>query len=223
MPGAVAPIAPRAKIKSTRISPLQVHRTSQHSLRDGFNGVLRARPGDRAFCLRPRRDAKHHRQVDISVGISGPHDFAVRKTRARQSRISRPSHPAPNTRDDREAPSLEGRGIGESVHLICPTRQAKRLRHDGTTGKSGAAMEIVSSDCVTPVPIPSSLRERNCAHRWRCEPCGALAPLGEPRRMTGHRSCHASLEAYTSATHPSRRRFAPPQDDVTSQAASLEG
>ena len=29
-------------------------------------------------CLRPRRDAKHHRQLGISVGIPGPHDFAVR-------------------------------------------------------------------------------------------------------------------------------------------------
>jgi hypothetical protein len=29
-------------------------------------------------CLRRLRDAKHHRKVDISVGISGPHDFAVR-------------------------------------------------------------------------------------------------------------------------------------------------
>ena len=33
-------------------------------------------------CHRHRRDAKHHRQLDASVGASGPHDFAVRKINA---------------------------------------------------------------------------------------------------------------------------------------------
>jgi hypothetical protein len=31
------------------------------------------------FCHHRRRDAKHHRQLDASVGASGPHDFAVRE------------------------------------------------------------------------------------------------------------------------------------------------
>jgi hypothetical protein len=30
-------------------------------------------------CHHRQRDAKHHRQLDASVGASGPHDFAVRK------------------------------------------------------------------------------------------------------------------------------------------------
>jgi hypothetical protein len=30
------------------------------------------------FCHHRRRDAKHHRQLDASVGASGPHGFAVR-------------------------------------------------------------------------------------------------------------------------------------------------
>ena len=34
------------------------------------------------FCHRRRRDAKHHRQLDASVGASGPHDFSVRKLSA---------------------------------------------------------------------------------------------------------------------------------------------
>jgi hypothetical protein len=34
-------------------------------------------------CHRRQRDAKHHRQLDASVEASGPHDFAVRFTRAR--------------------------------------------------------------------------------------------------------------------------------------------
>jgi hypothetical protein len=89
---------------------------------------------------------KHCRQLDAGVEASGPHDFAVRIDARRLRASTRPSHPAPNVRDDREAPLLEERGTAESVHLICPTRQAKRLRHDGTTGKSLGVREIVSSE-----------------------------------------------------------------------------
>jgi hypothetical protein len=35
-------------------------------------------------------------KLDISVEMSGPHDFVVHETRARQPRTSRPPHPAPN-------------------------------------------------------------------------------------------------------------------------------
>ena len=44
----VAPVAACATKKHRR-QQLQVHRNSRHSLRNGFNGVLRALPGDRAF------------------------------------------------------------------------------------------------------------------------------------------------------------------------------
>jgi len=45
---------------------------------NGFNGFLRARLGDRA--LLPPSPARKSHQLDISVGTSGPHDFAVRLT-----------------------------------------------------------------------------------------------------------------------------------------------
>src|SRR3982074_776820 len=54
--------------------------------RNGFNGFLRALPGDRAclppssadrFCLSPVGPTPL-RELDASVGASGPHDFAVR-------------------------------------------------------------------------------------------------------------------------------------------------
>src|SRR5580658_9715299 len=89
---------------------------------------------------------QHHRPVDTSVGVSGRHDFAVRETRSRQSRASRPSHPAPNVRDDRETPLLIGRGTGGKMPLICPTTQAKGLRHFNATGKSHGSRRILSSD-----------------------------------------------------------------------------
>src|SRR5579864_9160448 len=46
----------------------------------------------------------------------------------------RPSHPAPNTRDDREAPLLERRGTRGNLPVICPSSQAKlpaTFWHDG--------------------------------------------------------------------------------------------
>jgi len=50
---------------------------TRHSPRNGFNGFLRALPGDRA-CLPPSSAKVASRQLDASVGASGPHDFAVR-------------------------------------------------------------------------------------------------------------------------------------------------
>jgi hypothetical protein len=44
------------------------------------------------------------RQLDTSVGVSGPHDFAVRLKRVRLTRHQRPPHPALYVRDDRETP-----------------------------------------------------------------------------------------------------------------------
>ena len=75
------------------------------------------------FCHRRKRDAKHHRQLDASVGASGPHDFAVRRERhssgALFARLTlpRPSHPAANVRDDRETP-LYGCGMAVDVEVI---------------------------------------------------------------------------------------------------------
>src|ERR1700685_3843533 len=44
------------------------------------------------------------RQLDASVGASGPHDFAVRLSAVRQRHYQRPPHPALYVRDDRETP-----------------------------------------------------------------------------------------------------------------------
>jgi hypothetical protein len=111
MPGADAPAASRASEKSTRVSH---HRYSHHSgipRANGFNGFLRVLPGDRAYCLRHPWEALASQEFDISVGISGPRDFAVRRLVARLSTWPRPPHPAPNARDDRETPLSEERGM----------------------------------------------------------------------------------------------------------------
>ena len=64
---------------------------TRHSPRNGFNGFLRALPGDRA-CLPPSPAEVDFRELDASVGASGPHDFAVRIRR--RSSIAPPASTA---------------------------------------------------------------------------------------------------------------------------------
>jgi hypothetical protein len=60
-------------------------------------------------CHRHRRDAKHHRQLDASVGASGPHDFAVRKNALSSAAQLASIASQPYVRDDRETPLCVGR------------------------------------------------------------------------------------------------------------------
>jgi len=84
MPGAGAPAAARVVVVSTRVSHHEYAGNTRHSPRNGFNGFLRALPGDRA--LLPPSLTFRFRQLDTSVGVSGPHDFAVRIGIARLAR-----------------------------------------------------------------------------------------------------------------------------------------
>ena len=90
-------------------------RINRHSLRDGFNGFLRALPGDRAF-LPPspaRRETRLY-GLSLSVGRPGPHDFAVRLSHARPTCHPRPPHPRLAYRDDRpKRPSSSRRDARE--------------------------------------------------------------------------------------------------------------
>ena len=98
MPGArIAPAALCAKeVRAHKHSHHGHTGTTRHSPRNGFNGFLRALPGDRA-CLPPSQATmrKHRRRLDASVGASGPHDFAVRLRAARLQRqnVHRIPHP----------------------------------------------------------------------------------------------------------------------------------
>src|SRR6266481_3408491 len=108
MPGARRTRSLVCENKNTRVSHYRFARFTQHSLRNGFNGFLRALLGDRAL-LPPSPAEDFFRQLDASVGASGPHDFAVRKSAARprknlRSPLPHPPHPTPHVRDDREPP-----------------------------------------------------------------------------------------------------------------------
>ena len=84
MPGARCARSRVCSVESTRVSHHGHTGITRHSPRNGFNGFLRALPGDRA--LLPPSSAVSFRELDASVGASGPHDFAVRVGIARLAR-----------------------------------------------------------------------------------------------------------------------------------------
>jgi hypothetical protein len=84
------PLHPRSRVHLVVVKRTRVTTSTPESpgipARNGFNGFLRALPGDRAllppssadmFCLSPVGPTQL-RELDASVGASGPHDFAVR-------------------------------------------------------------------------------------------------------------------------------------------------
>ena len=74
------------------------------------------------------------RYADISTGMPGPHDFAVRLRRDRLSRPPRPPLPASTlVTIGRNVPLHRG-GMACSIVVICPTTQATSSRQTGTTG-----------------------------------------------------------------------------------------
>jgi hypothetical protein len=129
MPGADAPAAARAVVESTRVSHHGHTGNTRHSPRNGFNGFLRALPGDRAF-LPPSSAVA--RQLDTSVGASGPHDFAVR--RPHRSSGVQPTSTAsrPNVCDDRETP-LSRAGTSMDINLIWVGGEAEYFCTKGWT------------------------------------------------------------------------------------------
>ena len=87
MPGAQCARSRAWWVVNTRVSHHGHTGNTRHSPRNGFNGLLRALPGDRAL-LPPSPAKVGFRKLDASVGASGPHDFAVRFSIIRPVRYS---------------------------------------------------------------------------------------------------------------------------------------
>jgi hypothetical protein len=117
--------------KHTSLSHHRSSRITRHSLRDGFTVSFALSPETWLCCLRRRRDAKHPRQLDTCLGVSGPHDFAVRAQHRSSVDVPRPSHPAPNTRDDREAPLFFGHGTARACRDDLPDKQSEIFFREG--------------------------------------------------------------------------------------------
>src|SRR5215218_7743204 len=158
-----APAVSRAKSrKHTRSSP-QVHRSNRHSPRNGFNGLLRDLPGDRALLSpsfseygwsAPGRADVASAKLDASVEASGPHDFTVRISAVRlracksltgwtppcDSRLRADAAAStaslPNVRDGRETP-LSRAGTAQTSPVICLEREGKYFLNRGWTSQTG--------------------------------------------------------------------------------------
>jgi len=140
-----APVA-RLQQKSRRHSPQVWPR--QPGLPCAMVLTLMARsPWEPGFLAPIARSVRHASKLGLSVGRPGPHAFAVRigivRPRATSARCDpiRPSHPALNVRDDREAPLWIECGTVRIMLLTWGRRQVRfwksehtTLRHNGTTG-----------------------------------------------------------------------------------------
>src|SRR5262249_46513473 len=104
-------------------------------------------------------------RLDPSVGGSGPHGLTVRDRAARLAARPRPSHPAPDVRDDRDAPSC-GRGTASLNHNFRLSERQIFLREGlDSSGKTGGVFLVL---------CPSCRRGNTCAQ-----------PPASPRQMQG--------------------------------------
>jgi len=106
------PIAACAEIvvERTRVSQVTPANT-RHSPRSGFNGLLRALPGDRLSCHRHQRKLPSA-NFDASTGASGPHDFSVRQPHRPSSAPPASTASRSAFRDVAQRPSEERDGDG---------------------------------------------------------------------------------------------------------------
>src|SRR6202790_5027827 len=99
-------------------------------------GLYRALHAERVF-LPPSPAKVAFRELDASVGASGPHDFAVRFSAVRYRHIHVHRIP-PRGRDDRETPLRVGRD-SESYSLISISEKQKYFCQRGWTGHNSKA------------------------------------------------------------------------------------
>ena len=118
MPGARCARSRACSVVNTRVSHHGHTGNTRHSPRNGFNGLLRALPGDRAL-LPPSPAKVVFRKLDASVGASGPHDFTVRVSTIRQTALSASIASRSALMTLANAPLWHE--TGDLMHLICPT------------------------------------------------------------------------------------------------------
>jgi hypothetical protein len=104
---------------------------TRHSPRNGFNGFLRALPGDRA-CLPPSPAESSSADLTPASGCQD-HTTSPSASGTLVRRTISVHRIPPHVRDDRERPS-HGAGRGELVEMICPTAKAEYFfERDWTT------------------------------------------------------------------------------------------
>jgi hypothetical protein len=121
--------------------------TLRPSPRNGFTAYFVLSSVTGLSCHRRPQEALASWKLDTSVGVSGPHDFAVRNSRARLARCRVHRIPHPTFVTIAKRPSLIGAGWRELVALICPTAKAKYFSQTGwTTHPDGQVVPRVADD-----------------------------------------------------------------------------
>ncbi len=125
-----APAAARVVVVSTRVS---------HHGHAGSPGIPPAMVLTAYFVLSPvtglschRRRRNFFRQLDASVGASGPHDFAVRISTARLALLPRPPHPCPTFVTIAKRPSVWA-GMANDIEVIWVKREREYFSIQGWT------------------------------------------------------------------------------------------
>src|ERR1700737_3959887 len=125
-------------------------------------GLYRALPGEPGFLATVAPEKLASQELDTSIGVSGPHDFAVRLSAVRQWHRPRPPHPASNVRDDRETPLVRN-GMARVLEVIWVRRKPIYFcKPDWTTqitlirlNKLVFSRNAPGADSLTPMAHPS--------------------------------------------------------------------
>ena len=130
-----------------RVGKIETTRVSHHG-RTGFTRHSRTRMVlTVSFGLSSVTGLSCHRhlqrpcKLDISVGMSGPHDFSVRGKPHSSLRPQRPSHPASYVRDDRETP-LEWKQDGGVYGFDLGQTRSEIFLEPKLDGSANQCMEI---------------------------------------------------------------------------------
>ena len=148
------------------------------SLRNGFTAYFvlsSARPGLFATVARVMRSIIA--SLTPATGASGPHDFAVRVSHARQSQLSRPPHPT--ARFVTCATPLLSGGTARNTQLIWVKNKAEYFSREGWTGFGAREVICPSGQLVASESGSSSLRDNESRANARSitqRQFGALSP-----------------------------------------------
>jgi hypothetical protein len=108
---------------------------TQPSLRNGFTTYSALSLVTGLYCHHPPCDAKHHHEVECQR--RGVRTTRLRRPRSHVSSSARPrpSHSAPDTRDDREAPLLQRARNETLIVVILAQRKAENFSLTDWTGQ----------------------------------------------------------------------------------------